>query len=114
MSSTAPLASERRPFESEPEVFVVNWDLRRPIFPPLPTGPNLYYSAKMSDLVNNYGPKRPYVVVHWWMEVVDPELLYDCVHALVDVLARMLHDESLSKNLTTVWFPSDYPYPIVK
>ncbi|KIM40787.1 hypothetical protein M413DRAFT_72897, partial [Hebeloma cylindrosporum] len=51
--------------------------------------------------------------VHWQMEIKDPKWVHDCALVLVDVLASMLHDESLSKNITAQWFASDYPYPIV-
>lgn len=57
------------------------------------------------------------------METVDPELLLECAHALVDVLSRILHEEHnnpededlISENITrTIWFAGDYPYPIAR
>jgi len=53
-------------------------------------------------------------VVHWRMETVDPGVLIGCADALVDLLVRLLQDESISLNVTTVWFASDYPYPIAR
>ncbi|KAF9484858.1 hypothetical protein BDN70DRAFT_791862, partial [Pholiota conissans] len=53
-------------------------------------------------------------VVQWRMETVNADVLEECAHALVDVLSRLLHDSALAENVTTVWFASDYPYPIVK
>lgn len=97
----------------EAQVLVVNWDLRHPIFPPSPEN-HLEYSRRMHDLAVKYAPKVPYLVVQWRMESVDPELLEDCAHSLVDVLSRLLHDSVLAANVTSVWFASDYPYPIVK
>lgn len=67
----------------------------------------------MRNLARKRAPEHPYLAVHWQMETINPKLLCDCAHTLVDVLIRMLHDESLSMNITTIWFASDYPYPIV-
>ncbi|KJA19811.1 hypothetical protein HYPSUDRAFT_143193 [Hypholoma sublateritium FD-334 SS-4] len=68
----------------------------------------------MHNLAVKYAPKEPYLVVQWRMESVDPELLEDCAHSLVDVLSRLLHDSVLAANVTSVWFASDYPYPVAK
>ncbi|KAF8910417.1 hypothetical protein CPB84DRAFT_1723503 [Gymnopilus junonius] len=68
----------------------------------------------MHDLAERYAPKDPYLVIHWRMETVDPEILEECAHALVDVLTSILHDHTLAENVTTVWFASDYPYPIAR
>ncbi len=87
----------------EAQVLVVNWDLRHPIFPPSPKN-HLEYSRRMHDLAVKYAPKEPYLVVQWRMESVDPELLEDCAHSLVDVLSRLLHDSVLAANVTSVWF----------
>lgn len=97
----------------EAQVLVVNWDLRHPIF--LPSAKSqLEYSKRMHNLAVKYAPKDPYLVVQWRMESVDPELLEDCAHSLVDVLSRLLHDSVLAVNVTSIWFASDYPYPIVE
>ncbi|PPR06701.1 hypothetical protein CVT26_001366 [Gymnopilus dilepis] len=99
---------------AEPDVVVVNWDLRHPVFPPSPNVQTLQYSARMHELAKRYAPKDPYLAIHWRMETVDPETLQECAHALVDVLTRLLHDDTLAENLTTIWFASDYPYPIAR
>ncbi|KAH9481068.1 hypothetical protein JR316_0005587 [Psilocybe cubensis] len=107
----------------EPPVLVVNWDMRYPVFAPPPPHAtiinknaysSLQYSAKMHDLAKQYAPAGPYLAIQWRMETVDVHLLQDCAHALVDVLVRVLHDPSLSENVTTVWFATDYPYPIAR
>ncbi|KAF8972309.1 hypothetical protein BDZ97DRAFT_1913522 [Flammula alnicola] len=99
---------------SETQVMVLNWDLRHPVFPASLPGQSLQYSKQMHDLATRHTPKDPYLAVQWRMETVDPEVLNDCAHALVDVLSRILHDSALAANITTVWFAGDYPYPIVK
>jgi hypothetical protein len=109
----ARVALPDRPSELEPKVVLVNWDLHHPIFSSPAKGSSLYYSEKMRDLAKKRAPEQPYLAVHWEMDTIDPKLLPDCAHALVDVLASLLRDESLSTNITTVWFASDYPYPIV-
>ncbi|PPQ79988.1 hypothetical protein CVT25_003048 [Psilocybe cyanescens] len=96
----------------EPPVLVVNWDMRYPVFPALPNSRSLQYSTRMHSLARRYAPKSPYLVIQWRMETVDLHLLHECAHALVDVLARILHDPALAENITTVWFASDYPYPV--
>lgn len=58
----------------------------------------------MRNLARKRAPEHPYLAVHWQMETINPKLLCDCAHTLVDVLIRMLHDESLSMNITTIWF----------
>lgn len=96
---------------SDTQVMVVNWDLRHPIFPSSSRRP-LKYSKRMHNLVAKYAPKAPYLAVQWRMESVDSEMLEDCAHALVDVLSHLLYDSVLAENISSVWFASDYPYPI--
>ncbi|KAF5327721.1 hypothetical protein D9619_003983 [Psilocybe cf. subviscida] len=98
-----------------PEVLVVNWDLRQPIFgDPLSIGKGLQYSPYMHEIADRYAPSSDFLVVQWRMETVDPNLLDACAHSLVDVLHGILHDPALSSNITTVWFASDYPRSVVK
>ncbi|KAF8805332.1 hypothetical protein BYT27DRAFT_7105213, partial [Phlegmacium glaucopus] len=66
--------------------------------------------------------------VYWRMKTINPESLLECAHALVDVLARILHEKEhntpgnealFSKNIArttarTIWFASDYPCPIAR
>jgi len=104
-------ALSKDPSSEEAQVLLLNWDLRHPVFPTLP---QLTYSRKMVDIANQLAPTNPYLVVHWRMETIDPAVLADCVTALVDVLSSLLHDESVAHNVSTVWFASDYPYPIAR
>ncbi|KAF8150192.1 hypothetical protein B0H34DRAFT_626101, partial [Crassisporium funariophilum] len=53
-------------------------------------------------------------VVHWRMETVDADVLSECAHALVDLLGTILREHSVVENITTVWFASDYPYPVAR
>lgn len=95
----------------EAQVVLLNWDLRHPVFTSLS---QLTYSRKMVDIANQLAPDDQYLVVHWRMETIDPDILEDCAMALVDVLKRLLHNEGRVANVSTVWFASDYPYPIAK
>ena len=96
---------------ADPRVLVINWDLRYPVFP---TGPSLQYSERLQELAYLYAPAGPYLVVQWRMETVDSKVLDNCAHALVDLLVRLLYDETLATNISAVWFASDYPYPIAR
>ena len=97
----------------EADVLVVNWELRHPVFPTL-FDQQLRYSQRLLDLATQLAPAGHYLAIQWRMETVDPGLLAGCAHALIDVLGRLLHDESLARNTSTVWFASDYPYPIMR
>ena len=98
----------------QPHVLVVDWELRHLLFPPRPIDQSLKYSAQMYELAERYASSNAYLVVHWRMETVDVAVLQECALALVDVLSQMLHDKTLAWNITTVWFASDYPYPIAR
>ncbi|KAF4613570.1 hypothetical protein D9613_007393 [Agrocybe pediades] len=104
----------RRSPDTQPHVLVVNWELRHLLFPPQSSMQPVRYAAQMHQLVDLYAPPTPYLAVHWRMETVDVAVLQECAHALVDVLSRMLHDHSLSENISTVWFAGDYPYPMAR
>ncbi|KAJ2928720.1 hypothetical protein H1R20_g8405, partial [Candolleomyces eurysporus] len=102
--------------ESEPDVLVVNWDLRRPIFDlsPLPSTlaaepakeipSTLPYSPSLYTLSNLLSPRhqndnetgkgggeqqQPYIAIHWRMETVPLDVLEDCAYALIDVLSNL-------------------------
>ncbi|KAF6765821.1 hypothetical protein DFP72DRAFT_954192 [Ephemerocybe angulata] len=99
--------------ERETDVLILNWDLRQPIFPPTASLPSLEYSPQLRRLATELAPSTPYVAIHWRMETVDPDLLEDCAHALVDVLSNLLHDIGhLGRDIQEVWFASDYPHSI--
>ncbi|KAF8173914.1 hypothetical protein BJ912DRAFT_931774 [Pholiota molesta] len=111
ISSRAAQQDMRPATPPDPDVLVVNWDLRHPIFPASAT-PLRYSNACTTRRAAR--AKSPYLAVQWRMETSSPELLEDCAHALVDVLSRLLRDFALAENITTVWFASDYPYPVVQ
>jgi hypothetical protein len=93
-----------------PQILMLDWNLRHPLFP----HQSLRYSRNLVGLAGRLAPSSAYLVVHWRMETVEPSVLIDCAHALVDLLVRLLYDESIAPNVTTVWFASDYPYPIAR
>lgn len=93
------------------QTLLLDWNLRYPLFSPS-FNQQLQYSRTLIALARQLAPPTVYLVVHWRMETIDPSVLADCGHALVDLLVRLLHDESISNDITTVWFASDYPYPI--
>ncbi|KAF9534023.1 hypothetical protein CPB83DRAFT_805086 [Crepidotus variabilis] len=144
-----PLIFSSPDFRSEPQVLVVNWDLRYPIFPPsslrsLNFNSEINYSPQLLKLAKKLAPSEPYLAVHWRMETVqvwdkmrdvaldisrgvnldfedDRSILNDCAYGLVDVIARTMeqydreaHDQFNNKQIRTVWFASDYPYPIAR
>ncbi|TEB33543.1 hypothetical protein FA13DRAFT_160335 [Coprinellus micaceus] len=98
----------------DPDVLILNWDLRRPIFSPDPLSDvSLQYSPLLQDLATKLAPSSPYLAIHWRMETVDVDVLGDCAHSLVAVLSDLLHDTGhLGLGVKKVWFASDYPYPI--
>lgn len=95
-----------------PDVLVINWDLRHPAFALTETPAALHYSSALSSMATKLGPKTPYLVIHWRMETVPPEDLPDCAESLVESLSELLNDRSIAHDVRTVWFASDYPYPI--
>ncbi|KAF7972415.1 hypothetical protein HWV62_17968 [Athelia sp. TMB] len=141
----------------EPDVLVLSYDLRHPLFTPSPTKSleELEYAPALktlatklnpssdagpSDGTTNMGKDNDYLVIHWRMETVPPEDLPLCAEKLVDTLVGLLHprdhlapenepvdtDADWSREeqgpgelpaqdnstIRTVWFASDYPYPV--
>lgn len=95
------------------QILLLDWNLRYPVFPSSYIQ-QLQYSRNLVGLARQLAPSNAYLAVHWRMETIDPSALVDCAHALVDLLVRLLHDELIAHNVTTVWFASDYPYPIAR
>ncbi|KAJ7683707.1 hypothetical protein B0H17DRAFT_1333213 [Mycena rosella] len=91
---------------ADPAVLVLTWDLRHPIFAPIPARPRLHYAPQLHALATALAPAAPFAMVHWRMESVPPAVLPQCAHALIDALAR------LPGGLRTVWFASDYPHAV--
>ncbi|SJL10018.1 uncharacterized protein ARMOST_13400 [Armillaria ostoyae] len=90
-------------YQGEPDVLVVNYDLRYPIFPASSTL-QLAYSPPLLSLASRLAPEEGYVMVHWRMESVPHDALSQCAYALIDAL----HSADIRK----VWFASDYPYAL--
>lgn len=95
------------------QILVLDWNLRYPVFPSSYIQ-QLQYSRNLVALARQLAPSNAYLAVHWRMETIDPSALVGCAHALVDLLVRLLHEELIAHNITTVWFASDYPYPIAR
>ncbi|KAK7682558.1 hypothetical protein QCA50_014358 [Cerrena zonata] len=96
-----------------PEVLVLHWDTRHFPFPNLldPEAMNLDYSSKLYSLARKL-MQPPYLAIHWRMETVSPSLLPDCAEALVDTLTTLLSDPNLASGIQTIWFASDFPWPV--
>ena len=98
----------------QPDVLLVNWDLRHPIFPESSLSslsPTLYYSPNLVSLAKKLSPSHAYLVIHWRMETVPPEVLPECANSLIDKLSNLLREEALADEIQTVWLATDYPYP---
>lgn len=103
------------PAEPIPEVLILHWDTRHFPFPHLldPEAMTLGYSSKLRSLSRRLiKPRAPYLAVHWRMETVSPALLPDCAEALVDTLSTLLSDPNLAAEIKTIWFASDFPWPV--
>jgi len=110
---------------SDPDVLILDYDLRHPAFStsqfsptPLPAlhyAPNL--TALAANLIASLEP-ADYLAIHWRMETVPPHNLVGCAESLVHTLAALLQRQGTednamgTHNTKTVWFASDYPYPI--
>ncbi|KAJ7016939.1 hypothetical protein C8F04DRAFT_1018378 [Mycena alexandri] len=114
----------------DPDVLVLTYDLRLPIFPlpsPPPSPPThppthqpqsqlqLHYAPRLHALATLLAPPpgTPYVAVHWRMESVAPALLPRCARALADTLdtldTRSRWGSGGVSTVRTVWWASDYP-----
>ncbi|KAI0081017.1 hypothetical protein K474DRAFT_1657201 [Panus rudis PR-1116 ss-1] len=96
-----------------PEVLVLHWDMRHFPYNNLLENIQLDYSSHLHTLARRLLPSnRKYIAVHWRMETVSPALLPDCAEALVDTLFTLLSDPTLAAGINTVWFASDFPWPV--
>ncbi|CAL1717364.1 unnamed protein product [Somion occarium] len=99
--------------EATPEVLILHWDTRHFPYPHLLESMSLDYSSKVHALARKLvQPRIPYLAIHWRMETVIPALLPDCAEALVDTVVALLSDPNLASGIKTVWFASDFPWPI--
>jgi hypothetical protein len=106
---------------SEPDVLILNYDLRHPAYAIshilASPNPTLSYSPALIALAAKIlSPLEPanYLVIHWRMETVPPEVLPKCAQSLVNTIADLFRPQELGEMaaIKTVWFASDYPYPI--
>ena len=105
----ASLAAQDAP--SDPDVLLVQWNLRHLPFVTPETLSPLQYSEKLWQFSRRLtGPYRPYLTVHWRMETVDPTVLPDCAEALIDTLSTLLADPTLAQGIETVWLATDGPW----
>lgn len=120
-SSSQELDLEAEPMLREPEVLILYWDIRHFPFGPgtveavtmglVNTG--LDYSSRIHALTRRLiNPYQPYVAVHWRMESIPANMLPACAEALVDTLTTLLSDPTLGAEIRTVWFASDFPWPV--
>ncbi|TCD62483.1 hypothetical protein EIP91_006804 [Steccherinum ochraceum] len=120
-SSSPDLDAEADSMLRQPEVLILYWDIRHFPFGPgtveavtlglVNTG--LDYSARIHSLTHRLiDPYQPYVAVHWRMESIPASMLPDCAEALVDTLTTLLSDPTLGAEVKTVWFASDFPWPV--
>ncbi|KZP17695.1 hypothetical protein FIBSPDRAFT_23492 [Athelia psychrophila] len=91
----------------EPDVLVLSYDLRHPLFAPSPPPPpppvELEYAPALKILAKKLDPSSgplplggrddadDYLVIHWRMETVPPDDLPLCAEKLVDTLVGLLH-----------------------
>ncbi|GLB40740.1 hypothetical protein LshimejAT787_0806110 [Lyophyllum shimeji] len=97
--------------QSPPDILVVQWNLRFPVFPP-PIAPVVFhYSEHLTALAEQLAPSAPYLAIYWHTEGLPADVLSHCADLLVDTVSRLLSDPSASI-ITTVWFASDLPYSV--
>ncbi|KAF8635063.1 hypothetical protein AX15_000555 [Amanita polypyramis BW_CC] len=97
-----------KPTQKSPDILVLSWDLRHPVFPSL--GFDLRYSPQLVDLARDLSPSGPYLAIHWRVETILPDILPQCAYALVDTLTSVLHEPSLAGDIKSVWLASDMPF----
>jgi hypothetical protein len=90
-----------------PDVLIVNWDLRLPLFPSTAL-PTLNYSPRLQALTTRLtNPISPYLAVHWRMESVPPEVLPSCAETLVSTLHDILSENKSNADIKHIWLASD-------
>ncbi|KAH7871551.1 uncharacterized protein C8R40DRAFT_1256436 [Lentinula edodes] len=100
--------------KNEPEVLMLDWGMRHPVYSQPFKGP-ITYSPLLERLATTLSsPSSPYLTIHWRMESVSPDVLPDCAHDLVDTISNLLHSPDLSEGIQKVWFSGDYPVPLVE
>lgn len=92
---------------SSPDVLIVNWDLRFPMFAVQTEPPVLNYSPRLQALTTRLTiPISPYIAIHWRMESVSPESLSSCARALVSTLHSILGNPQ-NRDIKHVWLATD-------
>jgi hypothetical protein len=102
-----------------PDVLIINWDLRLPLFsaPLSSSGPQalatINYSGRLQALTTRLTkPISPYLAVYWRMESVSPEALPTCAENLVSTLHDILNNdkEAIGSGISHIWFATDVSF----
>ncbi|TDL25729.1 hypothetical protein BD410DRAFT_837202 [Rickenella mellea] len=97
-----------------PDVFVLDWDIRRPIFP---SSVSISYSPRLKEFATRIAPEDPsFVTVHWQSDSLPVIGSKSCAEELVNVVQLIIaqaqtHNDSRS-SAHTVWLMNDYPTPL--
>ena len=90
----------------EPDVLLLNWELRHAVFPLAPDI-TLAYARRWMDVATSLATRlQPFIAVHWRMERVLPSALPSCAPLLVATLSALLTD---TPGITAVYLATDYP-----
>ncbi|KAK1223497.1 hypothetical protein PQX77_013624 [Marasmius sp. AFHP31] len=99
------------PLAFDADILAVDWNLRHPLLP-FTSVPTIDYSPELYHLSEQLAPSSPYLMIHWRMENVAPEVLPDCALALVNTLSNILNHPVVGAEIKTIWFASDHPMPL--
>ncbi|KAL0067745.1 hypothetical protein AAF712_005185 [Marasmius tenuissimus] len=99
------------PLGFDADILAVDWNLRYPLLP-FTSVPTIDYSPELYHLSEQLAPSSPYLMVHWRMENVAPEVFPDCALALVNTLSNILNHPVVGAEIKTIWFASDHPMPL--
>lgn len=118
-----PNPAVRGPFS--PDVYVLDWGLRSPLFPTPSTASNtqkrsqyalqheghqhIAFSPQWTQLAEEASSNmHPYLAVHWPMETLATELLVSCASALIHTL-RLLLQRPEHTDMRTIYLATDVP-----
>ncbi|KAL1914747.1 uncharacterized protein VTP21DRAFT_8005 [Calcarisporiella thermophila] len=107
LTQQRPIFSMAHPFyRASPDVMLVRYDLRHPLFDVPVAGPPLNYDHRwFEEAASLARTLRPFIAVHWRMETMDPSVLPTCAHRL----AAYLRDLKTRFGMENVYLATDYP-----